>query len=89
MAFRDVEPQAPTHIIVIPKSHIASVTELSQKHKGLLSHLVLVAKELAEKEGVSKAGYRLTINCGPEGGQIVPHLHLHLLGGRKLRDEIG
>jgi len=89
LAFRDIHPQAPKHVIVIPKSHIASLAELTEQQQGLLGRLILVATKLAEKEGIGKSGYRLAINCGPEGGQLVPHLHLHLIGGRKLDDQLG
>ena len=89
IAFRDIHPQAPKHILIMPKSHIASVTEATEKQQGLLGKLLLVAKKVAEKENIAAQGYRLTINCGPDGGQLVPHLHLHLLGGRRLDDKMG
>jgi histidine triad (HIT) family protein len=89
LAFRDINPQAPTHIVIIPKAHIASVAELTEKQQGLIGGFIIVAKKLAEQEGVAKGGYRLAINCGPDGGQVVPHLHLHLLGGKKLSDWLG
>jgi len=84
IAIRDINPQAPTHLLVLPKSHIASLAQLGADQKPLLGHLVHVANELAKKEGVSDKGYRLVINSGAEAGQEVPHLHLHLLGGRPL-----
>ena len=87
IAFRDINPQAPTHILIVPKKHIPSLTELEDE--ALIGHMVSVANKLAEAEGISKRGYRLVINCGAQGGQIVPHLHMHLLGGRKLADEMG
>jgi histidine triad (HIT) family protein len=89
IAFRDIKPQAKTHIIIIPNKHIASLNDLTKEDSTLIGHMVLVAGKLAEKEGVSQSGYRLAINCGVEGGQLVPHLHLHLVGGRKLADELG
>ena len=89
IAFRDINPQAPTHILIIPKSHIASMTELTSKHQPLMGRLILLAKELAEKEGVSASGYRLSVSTGADGGQLVPHIHFHLLGGRKLDDQLG
>jgi histidine triad (HIT) family protein len=89
IAFRDINPQAPTHILIIPKNHIPSLTDLSEADTPLLEHMVRVANQIARKEGVSEKGYRLVINCGKEGGQIVPHLHLHLLGGKKLSDMLG
>ena len=84
IAIRDINPQAPTHLLVLPKSNIASLAQLGADQKPLLGHLVHVANELAKKEGVSDKGYRLVINSGAEAGQEVPHLHLHLLGGRPL-----
>jgi histidine triad (HIT) family protein len=89
IAFRDIHPQAPTHILIIPKSHIASMTELTSKHQALMGRLILLAKELAEKEGISAGGYRLSVSTGDDGGQFVPHIHFHLLGGRKLDDMLG
>ena len=89
IAFRDIHPQAPTHILIIPKPHIASMTELNSKHQPLMGRLVLLAKELAEKEGISTSGYRLSVSTGADGGQLVPHIHFHLLGGRKLDDMLG
>ena len=89
IAFRDINPQAPTHILIIPKSHIASMTELTGKQQALMGRLILLSKELAEKEGVSATGYRLSVSTGADGGQLVPHIHFHLLGGRKLDDKLG
>jgi histidine triad (HIT) family protein len=89
LAFRDISPQAPTHVLIIPKTHIASSTELTEGQQELIGHLIIIAKNLAEQEGIAKRGYRLVINCGPEGGQVVPHLHLHLIGGKRLDDKLG
>ena len=89
LALRDIHPMAPVHIVIIPKAHISSLAEVGERHEGLIGRLILLAKKLAEKEGVAEKGYRLAINCGSEGGQVVPHLHLHLLGGRKLADQLG
>lgn len=89
LAFRDIHPQAPKHVLVVPKSHIGALTDLAMNHEGLMGRLILAAKAVAEKEGVAEKGYRLSISCGPEGGQLVPHLHLHLLGGRRLDDQLG
>jgi histidine triad (HIT) family protein len=89
LAFRDVLPKAPTHVLIIPKIHITSVAELTERQQKLAGRLILIAKKLAEKEGIAKKGYRLVINCGPDGGQVVPHLHLHLIGGRKLDAKLG
>jgi histidine triad (HIT) family protein len=89
IAFRDINPQAPTHLIIIPKKHIPSLAHLSQAESPLIGHMVNVANQLAKKEGVAEKGYRLAINCGEQGGQVVSHLHMHLLGGRKLSDTLG
>ena len=82
-AFHDVNPQAPVHVLVIPKKPVVNVAALEAADESLAGHLVLVAAEVARKLGVS-AGYRLVFNCGPHGGQSVDHLHLHLLAGRPL-----
>ena len=89
LAFRDILPKAPTHVLIIPKAHITSVAELTEGQQKLAGRLIIIAKHLAEKEGIAKKGYRLVINCGSEGGQLVPHLHLHLIGGRKLDARLG
>jgi len=89
VAFRDVNPQAPVHVLIVPRKHIESVAEVPDADAALAGHMVAVANELAKQEGISRSGYRLVVNCGREGGQVVPHLHLHLLGGRRLADEMG
>jgi histidine triad (HIT) family protein len=88
-AFRDVHPVAPTHILIIPNKHIASVNDLSEADEIIAGRMMLVAKQLAELENVAEGGYRLMVNTGPNGGQEVFHLHLHLIGGRKMRYPIG
>jgi len=89
IAFRDINPQAPTHLVVIPKEHIPSLVELGAGQREIITHLIYVANELAKREGVEERGYRLVVNCRREGGQEVPHLHLHLLGGRQLSGVMG
>jgi histidine triad (HIT) family protein len=89
LAFRDINPQAPTHILIIPKVHIASLADITAKHQALMGRIILLGKDLAEKEGVSGRGYRLSVSTGADGGQLVPHVHFHLLGGRKLSDMLG
>jgi len=89
IAFRDINPQAPTHLIIIPKKHIPSLADLSEADSPLIGHMVTVANQLARKEGIAEKGYRLAINCGQQGGQLVPHLHMHLLGGRRLTGKLG
>ncbi len=83
-AFRDVSPAAPSHILIVPNQEIADLNQLGAEHRDLAGHMLLTARDLAAREGVAERGYRLVINCGPEGGQEVMHLHLHLLGGRPL-----
>jgi len=83
LAFHDVAPQAPVHVLVIPKQPIASLAEATEADAGLLGHLVFVATQLARTLGLGD-GYRLVVNCGRDGGQSVDHLHVHLLGGRPL-----
>ena len=82
VAIRDIAPRAPTHILVMPREHIPSAAGLTESHGPLLGRLFAVAAELARDEGIVDAGYRLTINVGSGAGQSVPHLHLHLMGGR-------
>lgn len=83
-AFRDINPQAPTHVLIVPKKHIASLNEASQDDQSLLGHLTLVASDLANKLEIAESGYRTVINTGAGAGQSVWHIHLHLLGGREL-----
>ena len=83
-AFRDLNPKAPVHILIIPKKHIASLAELEDEDLELMGRIAKVARDLAEQEGIAERGYRLLTNCRAEGGQEVPHLHFHLLGGRQL-----
>jgi histidine triad (HIT) family protein len=84
LAFRDIDPKAPTHILVIPRRHIASLAEMQDSDSELAGELMVTAARLAADEGLDKEGYRFVINCGSDGGQTVDHLHLHLLGGRPL-----
>jgi histidine triad (HIT) family protein len=83
VAFNDISPQAPAHILVIPKEHFASMDEAEKQHKETLGHLLLTAAEIARKKGIAKKGYRTVINTNDGGGQTVFHLHIHLLGGRQ------
>ncbi len=84
VAFRDVNPQAPTHVLLIPKEHIVSVAELDDSHGGLLVDIMQAATQLARAEGIAESGWRLVTNVGPDAGQSVFHLHFHLLGGRQM-----
>ena len=89
IAFHDIRPLAPTHVLIIPKRHIPSLAELTDAEMSLIGHMAKVANQLAKQAGVAEGGYRLVISSGEEGGQVVPHLHMHLLGGRKLSDGLG
>jgi len=84
LAFHDIHPMAPVHLQIIPKRHIARVSDLNKENAELIAQLVLVANKLAAEMGIAEPGYRLVINCNPAAGQSVYHLHLHLLGGRSL-----
>ena len=84
VAFRDINPQAPVHILVIPKSHMDGVGVVDGTQVGLLGRLILTAIEISRSEGLTEDGFRLVVNEGRDGGQTVDHLHLHLLGGRQL-----
>ncbi len=84
VGFRDLRPQAPTHILLIPKDHIASAAEVTEKHDALLAEIVQTAAHLARAEGIDESGWRLVTNVGPDAGQSVWHLHFHLLGGRTM-----
>jgi histidine triad (HIT) family protein len=88
-AFRDIHPIARTHILIIPNRHIDSVNELEDTDEVLVGHMVMVAKDLAVREGVAQNGYRLMINTGVHGGQTIPHLHLHLIAGKLARFLLG
>ncbi len=85
IAFRDVNPQAPSHILIIPRRHIPSVDALSPDSAGVMGKLFLAARALAREEGIAEGGYRMVVNAGPDAGQSVFHIHLHLLGGREMR----
>lgn len=84
LAFRDINPQAPEHILIIPKKEIPAVSQAQNEDQNLLGHLLLVAQKVAKNLGVENNGYRLVINNGSDGGQTVDHLHIHLLAGRPL-----
>ena len=84
VAFRDIAPQAPVHILIVPRKAIPRVGLAAAADEAVLGHLLLTAAEIAHREGIAESGYRIIINNGRDGGEAVPHLHLHLLGGRKL-----
>jgi len=85
LAFKDINPQAPVHLLIIPKTHVAKVSDLSGPTLPIVADLVALANQLAAQQGLDRDGYRLVINCGPQAGQTVWHLHLHLLGGRTMQ----
>ena len=87
LAFRDIAPQAPTHILVIPKAHIGSVAEVTAENSAVVAHIFEVIAQIAKAEGLEN-GYRVVSNCGEDGCQSVKHLHFHILGGRKLTAEM-
>jgi len=87
LAFRDIAPMAPTHILVIPKAHIGSVAEITAENAPIVSHIFTVIPQIAKEEGL-ETGYRVVSNCGEDAGQTVHHLHFHILGGKKLSVEM-
>jgi histidine triad (HIT) family protein len=88
-AFRDIHPVAPTHILIVPNRHIESVGTLKPEDEQVVGHIFSVARKLAEDEGISRGGYRIITNTGPHGGQSVLHLHVHLIGGQRMRYPMG
>lgn len=84
-AFRDIEPQAPSHVLIIPKQHISSVNDINDENCAIVGHIFKVAAEIAKSEGIAEEGYRIVTNIGENGGQTVKHLHYHMLGGRSLQ----
>jgi len=88
-AFRDINPAAPTHILIVPNQHIESVNTLGAEDERLIGHLFRVARQLAAQEGIAESGYRMITNTGAHGGQTVPHLHIHLIGGQPMKHPMG
>ncbi len=88
LAFRDINPAAPTHVLVIPKKHIDSLADVADEETPLIGRMVKIANRIAREEKVAESGYRLIISSGKDGGQVVPHLHMHLLGGRNLSSKL-
>ena len=89
IAFRDISPMAPVHLLIIPREHIPTLNDINESQTSLVGHMVYVAKQLAKQQGIATKGYRVVLNCGPQGGQVVQHLHMHLLGGRELSGGLG
>jgi len=88
-AFRDIHPVAPTHVLIVPNKHIASVNEATPEDESLLGHLFVIARKIAEMEGVHENGYRVIVNTGAHGGQTVGHLHMHVIGGQRMKHPMG
>jgi histidine triad (HIT) family protein len=84
VAFEDINPQAPHHLLIVPRKHMQSLLEIEEEDAALVGRLVLVANRIARDRGIDLSGFRLVVNCNPDGGQTVYHLHLHLLGGRRM-----
>lgn len=84
LSFRDINPQAPVHLLIVPKKPIVRIVEASSEDQSTLGHLLLIAQRIAKQEGFDQSGFRIVINNGSDGGEEVPHLHLHILAGRKL-----
>lgn len=89
IAFKDNQPLAPVHLLIIPKNHLRSVNDVTPEYEALIGHLFSVIRRLAEELGVAESGYRVVTNTGADGGQVVGHLHFHLLGGKGLNAKIG
>ena len=89
VAFPDINPKAPVHLLVVPREHIETVAELTEDNASIMGHIVTVANRLAREAGIAEKGYRLVVNCGLEGGQEVPHIHVHLLRGRQMTGTLG
>ena len=84
ISFRDIQAQAPQHILTIPKKHISTINDIGDEDKELLGHMISTAKTIAKEQGIAEDGYRLVMNCNEQGGQTVYHIHLHMLGGRRM-----
>jgi histidine triad (HIT) family protein len=89
LAFDDIHPMAPVHVIVIPKKHVSTLMDIDTKSSSVANNLIDAAQKVAQIKRITAKGFRIVINCNDEGGQIVFHLHMHILGGRKLQDELG
>jgi histidine triad (HIT) family protein len=89
LAFDDIHPMAPVHVVIIPKEHIATILDLSGDRMAVMGNMVAAAQEVARQKGIAVSGFRVVINCNEEGGQVIFHLHMHVLGGKKLQDGLG
>jgi histidine triad (HIT) family protein len=89
LAFRDIHPQARVHVVVVPRKHVVSLNQFEESDRELLGSLMLAGQKVAKLEKINETGYRVVMNCGPDGGQLVQHAHLHVLGGQRLMDDMG
>ncbi len=89
VAFKDIQPQAPVHLLIVPREHIATLQGIADAKGGIIGQMTVVANKLAAQTGIAAKGYRVVINTGAEGGQVVKHLHMHLLGGKMLDGKLG
>ena len=89
LAFDDIHPMAPVHVVIIPKNHIPTLMDVDTEKDNIMNHLIAAAQKVAKIKGVAEKGFRVAINCNKEGGQVVFHLHVHVLAGRQLQDELG
>ncbi len=87
-AFKDINPMAPVHVLIVPKQHLSSMNDITEENSALIAHIFVVASKLAKELGIDESGYRVVSNCGADAGQTVFHLHFHLLGGHKLNVEM-
>ncbi len=89
LAFDDIQPMAPVHVVIIPKKHISTLMDIDSQNMGIAGNLISAAQEVARIKGIAERGFRIAINCNADGGQVIFHLHMHVLGGRKLEDQLG
>jgi len=89
LAFDDIHPMAPVHVVIIPKEHIATILDVSEDRMAVMGAMISAAREVSKKKGIDQSGFRVVINCNEEGGQVVFHLHMHVLGGKQLLDALG
>ncbi len=89
LAFDDIHPMAPVHVVIVPKNHVSTLMDVDTGQDNIMNHLIAAAQKVAKIKKVDVKGFRTAINCNAEGGQVVFHLHVHVLGGRKLQDELG
>ena len=88
-AFEDIHPVAPVHVLIVPNQHLTSVNHVTSAHEGVMGHMFTAARQVAEQQGIQHSGYRLIVNTGPDSGQMIFHLHMHLIGGRHMRYPVG